>query len=253
VPAYDVVIPARNEEITVGGVVRAARGARGVGRVVVVDDGSSDDTAAVARAAGASVVSTLSPGPAGDPGRTGDKGRALDLGVAATSADVLVFFDADILGTLPHHFETLAGPVLSGASVLSCGIVDYGWKSALYLRLPPITGLRALQREVFLAIPEARRNGFRIEIMINEVVARRRLPSAIRVLGGLAHRSKIDKVGWRRGLPAHLAMTGELLGCLRDVPLWTYGAYLSRLTVLPPAGRPRHPGDTGSSAPLLAP
>jgi polyisoprenyl-phosphate glycosyltransferase len=240
VPAYDVVIPARNEEPTVGDVVRAARAARGVGRVVVVDDGSADRTAAAALAAGACVISSRS---------TGDKGRALALGVEATSSDVLVFFDADILGTLPLHFETLAGPLLAGGCALSCGIVDYGWKSPLFLRLPPITGLRALRREVFAAIPAERRTGFRIEIMINEVVARRRLPAAIRVLPGLAHRSKIDKVGWRRGLPSHLAMTGELLGCLRTVPLWTYGSYLANLTVLPPAD----PGRRPSSTPLLAP
>jgi glycosyltransferase involved in cell wall biosynthesis len=232
VPAFDVIIPARDEETTVGDVVRAALAASGVGRVVVVDDGSTDGTAAVALAAGASVVSTGV--------SQGDKGRALETGVAATSAtsaapsEVLVFFDADISGALPLHFETLAGPVLAGSAVLSCGIVDYGWKNPLFLRLPPITGLRALRREIFTAIPAERRNGFRIEIMINEVVARRRLPSAIRVLAGLAHRSKIEKVGWRRGLPAHLAMTGELLGCLRTVPLWTYGAYLSRLALLPP-------------------
>jgi glycosyltransferase involved in cell wall biosynthesis len=244
VPAYDVVIPARNEETTVGDVVRAACGARGVGRVVVVDDGSTDGTAAAAQAAGASVVSTRL---AGDTVNTGDKGRALEAGVEATSSDVLIFFDADILGTLPVHFETLAGPVLGGTAVLSCGIVDYGWKSPFFLRLPPITGLRAVKREVFAAIPPENRNGFRIEIMINEVVARCRLPSTIRVLSGLAHRSKIDKVGWRRGLPSHLAMTAELLGCLRTVPLWTYGAYLSHLTVLPPAG----PGRQKSSAPLL--
>jgi hypothetical protein len=127
--------------------------------------------------------------------------------------------------------------------------VDYGWKSPFFLRLPPITGLRAVKREVFAAIPPENRNGFRIEIMINEVVARGGLPSTIRVLTGLAHRSKIDKVGWRRGLPSHLAMTAELLGCLKTVPLWTYGAYLSHLTVLPPAD----PGRRKSSAPLLTP
>jgi glycosyltransferase involved in cell wall biosynthesis len=240
VPTFDVVIPARNEEPTVGGIVRAAKGARGVGRVVVIDDGSTDGTAEVASAAGAAVLSTRS---------TGDKGKALALGVGATSAEVLVFFDADILGALPHHFEVLAQPVLAGAAVLSCGLVDYGWKGPLFLRLPPITGLRALKREVFLGIPEERQSGFRIEIMINEVVARGRLPSAIRVLSGLAHRSKIAKVGWRRGLPEHLAMTGELLGCLRTVPLWTYGAYLAHLTILPPTGT----GRPDSSAPLLTP
>lgn len=228
-PLFDVVIPARNEESTVGDVVRAALGSRGVGRVVVVDDGSSDRTAAMARSAGAVVV------PGGAAGLAAGKGRALDLGTQETTAPVLVFFDADILGALPGHFEALAEPVLSGGSWLSLGLLDYGpLRNPLFLRLPPITGLRALRREVFEAIAPERRSGFRIEIMINEVVARRRLPSAIRVLHGLRHRTKVDKVGWRAAFPSYLAMTGELLGCLRTVPLWTYGAYLRHLSVLPP-------------------
>ena len=227
-PLFDVVVPARNEAPTVGDVVRAARAAAGVGKVTVVDDGSSDSTATLAREAGAVVV-------AAGAGDIGDKGRALDLGVKATTAPVLLFFDADIQGVLPRHFELLAEPVLNGGSWLSLGLLDYGrLRNTLFLRLPPITGLRALRREVFEGISAERRNGFRIEIMINEVVARRRLPSSIRVLPGLRHRSKVDKMGWRAALPSYLSMTGELLGCLRTVPLWTYGAYLRHLRVLPP-------------------
>ena len=232
-PRYDVVVPARNEEPTVGDVVRSARAAPGAGRVFVVDDGSTDRTAEVARAAGAVVLTTGA-------GESGNKAQALALGVAASQSDVLVFFDADILGTSPSHFEALAAPVLADRCALSCGLVDYGpWRNPLFLRLPPITGLRALRREVFAAVPEEKRRGFQIEIMINEVVARRGLPSAIRVLSGLRHRSKIDKVGWRQGLPSHLAMTGELLACFRIVPLWTYRSYLRHLSILPPSeGRP---------------
>ncbi len=237
-PAYDVVIPARDEGSTVAGVVRAALSAPGAGRVVVVDDGSVDDTAAVAAAAGAEVIAAR---PAGE---DGDKGRALERGFLATSAPILVFFDADIEGATAAHFEALAAPVAAGRAVLSCGVIDYGrLQNALFLRLPPISGLRALRREIFAAISPARRRGFRIEIMINEVVARRRLPAAIRILGGLSHRSKVQKLGWARGLPRHLAMTAELLGCLVDVPLWTYGAYLRRLQIDPPAGPAGLPGD----------
>jgi glycosyltransferase involved in cell wall biosynthesis len=233
--AYDVVIPARDEAPTVGGVVTAARAARGVGRVFVVDDGSSDGTAAEAARAGAVVISR-------PPGVPGSKALALSLGVEATAAPVLVFFDADILDVRPDHFESLAAPVLSGEAWLSCGMLSYGrLRDPFFLRLPPITGLRAIRRDVFEAIPAGRRNGFQIEIMINEVIARRGLPSTIRVLPGLRHRSKIQKAGWRRGLPSHLAMTGELLACLRFVPLWTYRAYLSRLRVLPPAGSSDRP------------
>jgi glycosyltransferase involved in cell wall biosynthesis len=240
VPRFDVVVPARNEEPTVGAVVRGALAAPGVGRVVVVDDGSTDGTAAAARQAGAAVVAGAAPG------EPGSKAQALARGVAAADQPVLVFFDADILGARPWHFEALAAPVLDGGFSLSCGLIDYGrLRNPLFLRLPPITGLRALRREVFEAVPEGRRNGFQIEIMINEVVARGRLPSAIRVLPGLRHRSKIAKVGWRRGLPMHLAMTRELLGCFRFVPLWTYGTYLRALTVLPSPS----PSPPGSSNP----
>ena len=230
VPHFDVVVPARDEEPTVAAVVRSALQAPGVGRVIVVDDGSTDGTAAAAREAGALVVQ------AAEPGAPGSKAQALARGVGASGEPVLVFFDADILGTRPWHFTALAAPVLDAGFSLSCGLVDYGpLRSPFFLRLPPITGLRALRREVFEAVPEERRNGFQIEIMINEVAARGRLPCAIQVLPGLQHRSKIDKVGWRRGLPAWAAMTGELLSCLRFVPLWTYGAYLRSLTVLPPS------------------
>ncbi|HVT60902.1 MAG TPA: glycosyltransferase [Thermoanaerobaculia bacterium] len=229
---FDVVIPARNEAPTVAGVVRAACATPEVGSVVVVDDGSTDDTAAVAAAAGAQVIRARAPAEAG-----GDKGRALACGVAATRSPLLVFFDADITGAEPRHFTALAGPVLAGQAALSCGMVDHGrLRNPWFLRLPPITGLRALGRQVFEAIAAQDRRGFRIEIMINEVVARARLPSTIRVLSGLRHRSKIDKAGWRAGALAHLGMYAELLGCLRSVPLWTYGAYLRHLTVLPPLG-----------------
>jgi glycosyltransferase involved in cell wall biosynthesis len=83
-----VVVPAFNEEDRVGAVVSELR--EHVGRVVVVDDGSSDDTAAVARAAGATVVS--------HPTNLG-QGAALQTGFAYSLRDsqmqYVVTFDSD--------------------------------------------------------------------------------------------------------------------------------------------------------------
>lgn len=222
---YDVIIPARNEEETVGNVVRVAREAREVGSVFVIDDHSTDGTAGEARRAGAEVI----------PSRAeGDKAQALATGVSRSDREVLVFFDADILNLSPVHFESLAAPVVNGQRHMVCGLVDYGKiRNPLFLRLPPISGMRAIRRSVFEVIPPGRLNGFQIEIMINEVVARGALPTAIRVLSGTDHRSKVDKEGWSVGLRSHLKMTGELLNCFRFVPLWTYFAYLRALEVLP--------------------
>lgn len=219
---FDVVIPARNEAETVAAVVRAALASQGVQRVIVVDDHSTDDTAAVAREAGAEVV--LSRG-------RGNKAVALATGVAATDAPVLVFFDADILDARPEHFDLLAAP-LAEQFAMCCGLIDYGRAAAFYMRLPPITGLRAVRREVFDAVDAEKRRGFQIEILVNEVVARGRMASAIRVLPGARHRSKLSKMGLARGVLAHAAMTLQLLHCLTFIPWWTYIAYLRNLTVL---------------------
>jgi len=218
---YEVVIPARNEGPTIGAVVRAACGSGAAG-VVVVDDHSTDDTARVAADAGARVVRS---------GGRASKALALATGFAATTAPAVVFFDADILGAAPAHFDALATPVTGGGFAMSCGLVDYGLRNALFLRLPPITGLRAVRREVFAAIGPERLNGFQIEIMINEVVARGGMRSTIQVLKGLAHRSKLQKLGPIRGLRANVSMTAELLHCLTFVPLWTYPSYLRHLTI----------------------
>ena len=128
------------------------------------------------------------PGPSCSPGpglsRGARPGRS-PWGSRPPRLAVLVFFDADILDARPDHFEALAAPVLAGEAWLSCGMISYGrLRDPFFLRLPPITGLRAIRREVFEAIPDSKRNGFQIEIMINEVIARRGLPSTIQVLPG---------------------------------------------------------------------
>ena len=84
-----VVIPARNEEATLPSLLASLR-ALSVTEVVVVDDGSVDATASVARAGGATVLSA----PAPPPGWTG-KAWACQLGADATSGDLLLFLDAD--------------------------------------------------------------------------------------------------------------------------------------------------------------
>lgn len=89
-----VVIPAYNEERGVGptveGVREALEGAGIAHEIVVVDDGSTDDTGRAAEEAGARVVRQ---------GTNTGYGAALKAGIAATSAERVVIIDAD--GTYP--------------------------------------------------------------------------------------------------------------------------------------------------------
>ncbi len=111
-----VVLPARNEEQTVGAIVSAVRldlmdGAHPlVDELVVVDSGSSDATSDVARQAGARVVQ-VDEVLADLPSVLG-KGEALWRAVAATTGDLVVFVDADLLEFSSSTVTGLLAPML---------------------------------------------------------------------------------------------------------------------------------------------
>src|SRR4051795_3770659 len=115
-----VVLPARDEETTVGALVadiaeRWMRAVPLVDELLVVDSDSTDGTAAVARAAGADVVATTDVLPAH--GTRPGKGEALWKSLAATTGDLIVFLDADLLGDVAHYVPGLLGPLLTDPQV----------------------------------------------------------------------------------------------------------------------------------------
>lgn len=115
-----VVIPARDEEATVGEVAglvhRRLRVEAGlVDEVLVVDGDSSDRTATVARAAGAEVVRQSEVLP--EAGTARGKGEALWKGLAASTGDLVVFVDADIVDVDERFVVGLLGPLLTDPDV----------------------------------------------------------------------------------------------------------------------------------------
>ena len=116
-----VIIPARDEESTVGAIVAAIRAELMSGStplvddLVVVDSDSSDATARVAREAGARVVATTEVLP--DIPTVAGKGEAMWRGLAATEGDVVVFLDADLRSFTPDYVVALLGPILSEPGV----------------------------------------------------------------------------------------------------------------------------------------
>ncbi len=176
-----VLIPAHEEAERIAATVEAARAIPGVTRVVVVDDGSRDDTADAADAAGAKVVRLVF---------NVGKGAALEAGAARVSgADIVVLLDGD-LGETAAQAEALLAPVVAGDADMTiatfprpAGKAGFGLVKGVarfgiarmgggWLAEAPLSGQRAMTRECFEAVrPFA--SGYGVEVALSVRALRR--------------------------------------------------------------------------------
>lgn len=201
-----VIIPAYNEAQTIGEVVRVALSSPFVDEVVVVSDGSIDETAVFAEKAGARVI---------DLKENVGKGGAMIAGLEQTSASIIVFLDADLIGLTVEHLEQLVRPVLDQTRSMQVGIRDRGRIFTSFAhRLPLISGERALRREVAVGIPREFYRGFMIEVAFNYFCQSRGLSYGFVDLPHLSIRRKYQKVGWPKAVVQYVAMTGQIVWSL---------------------------------------
>jgi len=178
-----VLIPAHDEAGTIAETVRAAAGIVGVTRIVVVDDASFDDTAALAEAAGAKVVRLKN---------NVGKGAALEVGaMRVENADIVILLDGD-LGGSAEQAALLLDPVRRGEADMTIaafprpeGKAGFGLVKGLarrgirsmgggFVANAPLSGQRALTNECFLAVrPFA--TGYGVEVALTVRALRRGL------------------------------------------------------------------------------
>src|SRR5437762_13134798 len=114
--SVSVIIPAFNEEEPIAGVVREVSATKIPADIIVVDNGSTDQTANRAREAGARVVKA----PRG-------YGRACAAGVAALrpESEIVVFLDGDG-SDCPEFMNQLVGPIVAEQYALLMGLGSCG-------------------------------------------------------------------------------------------------------------------------------
>jgi hopene-associated glycosyltransferase HpnB len=116
-PDVDIIVPARDEAATIGPVIASllAQDYAGKYRITLVDDNSTDGTAALAGNAPNLRVICGQPKPAGWSGKL----WALSQGIAASTAPVLLFADADIVHDPRHLSSLVARLVQPGVDMVS--------------------------------------------------------------------------------------------------------------------------------------
>lgn len=202
------VIPAYNEETTIGAVVSTLRRCDLIEEIVVVSDGSHDRTAAVAREAGARVL---------EHSENMGKAGAMKTGFAATEADLILFLDADLIGLSPNHVSSLLKPVFTNEADMVVGIFDDGRVATDLAQMvaPYLSGQRAVRRriveEMFQSEPDTDVCRFGIEVALTRHVKEHGYKVAEVMLEEMSHRMKEEKLGLVKGVAARLKMYYEIL------------------------------------------
>lgn len=196
-----ILIPAYNEGATVADVVKAALGAC-LGPVIVIDDGSRDDTALRAELAGARVLRQRP---------NAGKGAALHLGLSEVTTPLVMFLDADLLGLDPGHVLHLAAPVLNGEAQATVGLFTGGRLSTTLAShlTRPWSGQRVLHTTA-LGDLDLRDLRYAIELAIEARWHDLGVKPRYVMLPGVTHRTKEEKEGAWRGFLARLEMFRQL-------------------------------------------
>lgn len=202
------VIAAYNEAPRIAAVVRTLVSSGLFSAVVVVDDGSSDGTAEVARQAGAKVFQQP---------RNAGKAQAMRRGWLETGGGDVAFFDADLVGLRVEHCAALLAGYAAGYDQ-SCGLRDYqGLFRPFHVFDHLLTGERIVRAWVLQQVPESCWRGFSIETAINETCYRGGGRSILFTLSGMVHTNKAEKRGFVSGVLSDFQMfrkIGKVRGCL---------------------------------------
>jgi hypothetical protein len=199
-------VPAKNEAATIADTVEALLSIDGVTQVLVIDDGSTDDTAALAREAGASVLRF--------PHNQGQAQAIMAGARAIPHADIFLIVDGDV-GSSAVLAEALLTPVLDDEADMTIAnlppaatggfgtvkrTAQWGVRKATGVELKaPISGQRAMRADLLRSMQPSGHFGFSVSISIDAIRRGARtidvdVPLTHRhtgkTLGGFVHRGK---------------------------------------------------------------
>jgi len=170
-----------------------------VSEVIVVSDGSTDQTSEVAASEGATVINLE---------QNRGKGGAMMAGLHSVTAEIVVFLDADLVGLTPAHVSQLMEPVLCGKAEVSVGLFGHGRLSTdLAQKIAPfLSGQRAITRRLLSRIPDFSETGWGVEVALTKYIKDNDIPVAEVMLADLTQIMKEEKVGLLKGFASRMRM-----------------------------------------------
>jgi glycosyltransferase involved in cell wall biosynthesis len=203
------IIPAYNEEKNISSVLSVITQIEEVSEVLVVNDGSSDQTSQVAHSFGVRVLELE---------ENQGKSMAMYAGVMHTKAPIIIFLDADLIGLTAKQVRDMIIPIIHGYADMTLGIFCSGRSMTdLAQKIAPnLTGQRALKRWVLDGLDyEDWQTGFGIEIAITRLAKNTNIRVMEIPLENVTHTMKEEKLGFVKGVAARAKMYWEIMKQLK--------------------------------------
>lgn len=197
------VIPAYNEEKYLGAVIRPLREVAEISQIIVVSDGSTDNTVQEALKEGVQVI---------DLPKNLGKGGAMAVGIQAAREEIILFLDADLIGLTPAHVRTIITPVIQAEADMTVGIFEGGRLRTDMAQViaPFLSGQRCLKKKWLIKFQELADSRFGVEVALTNFANEHNLRVRPVLLPDMSHVMKEEKLGIVRGFAYRMKMYWEI-------------------------------------------
>jgi glycosyltransferase involved in cell wall biosynthesis len=202
------IIPAYNEEKYIGNVLDPLKKLKEITQIIVVSDGSTDNTVHEAKRRGVLVVELP---------KNGGKGAALAAGLQYTREDIVLFLDADLIGLTEQHILDLINPVINSKADMTVGVFENGRLATDMAQVisPYLSGQRCAKKIWLEQIDNLANSGFGVETVLTQYANKHNLCVIHVNLPKMSHVMKEEKLGLLRGITFRMKMYWEIVKNIR--------------------------------------
>jgi glycosyltransferase involved in cell wall biosynthesis len=208
-PRIAVILPTYNEERNVGGVLDVVHQTDILDEIILVDDGSSDQSADILRKFTeqdhrAHLICHE---------KNQGKGQAIFSGWAATQAPYIIMLDTDLKNLQPEHIRLLIQPVLDHRAEMTLGLFVGGRlpTDLSHWATPFLTGQRGLRADLLNFVSHEAAVGYGFEVALTVAAGQKGYHTRIVPMKGVWHPPSEFHRGFRFGLNWRIHMYNQII------------------------------------------